>query len=38
YFAGSVGGAPLSMVKQYIEQQSRPDQGRSRAPRYPSSH
>ncbi|NGO89222.1 MAG: IS200/IS605 family transposase, partial [Halomonas sp.] len=25
YFAGSVGGAPLSMVKQYIEQQSRPD-------------
>ncbi|HBK37007.1 MAG TPA: IS200/IS605 family transposase, partial [Halomonas sp.] len=21
-----------------IEQQSRPDQGRSRAPRYPSSH
>ncbi len=38
YFAGSVGGAPLSMVKQYIEQQSRPDQGRSRAPRYPPSH
>ena len=25
YFGGSVGGAPLSMVKQYIEQQSRPD-------------
>ncbi|MFE3518887.1 IS200/IS605 family transposase [Streptomyces sp. NPDC059166] len=24
YFAGSVGGAPLSIVKQYIEQQSRP--------------
>lgn len=24
YFAGSVGGAPLSVVKQYIEQQSRP--------------
>jgi len=25
YFAGSVGGAPLSIVKQYIEQQQRPD-------------
>ncbi|MGA5377653.1 IS200/IS605 family transposase [Streptomyces griseoincarnatus] len=24
YFAGSVGGAPLSSVKQYIEQQNRP--------------
>ncbi|MFG3001765.1 transposase, partial [Streptomyces sp. NPDC048340] len=24
YFAGSVGGAPLSMVHQYIEQQNRP--------------
>lgn len=24
YFAGSVGGAPLSILKQYIEQQSRP--------------
>jgi len=24
YFAGSVGGAPLSVVKQYIEQQTRP--------------
>ncbi|MFI8294131.1 IS200/IS605 family transposase [Streptomyces sp. NPDC085614] len=24
YFAGSVGGAPLSAVKQYIEQQNRP--------------
>jgi putative transposase len=24
YFAASVGGAPLSMVKQYIEQQNRP--------------
>lgn len=24
YFAGTVGGAPLSGVKQYIEQQSRP--------------
>jgi putative transposase len=24
YFAGSVGGAPLSIVKQYIEQQRRP--------------
>jgi putative transposase len=24
YFAGSVGGPPLSIVKQYIEQQNRP--------------
>jgi putative transposase len=24
YFAGSVGGAPLSVVKQYIEQQNHP--------------
>jgi putative transposase len=24
YFAGSVGGAPLSVVPQYIEQQNRP--------------
>ncbi len=24
YFAGSVGGAPLSIVKQYIEQQNQP--------------
>ncbi|WP_285711160.1 IS200/IS605 family transposase, partial [Microtetraspora sp. NBRC 16547] len=24
YFAGSVGGAPLTAVKQYIEQQQRP--------------
>jgi len=24
YFAGSVGGAPLSIVRQYIEQQGRP--------------
>lgn len=24
YFAGSVGGAPLTMVKQYIEQQNQP--------------
>ena len=25
YFAGSAGGAPLSMIKQYIEQQNTPD-------------
>jgi putative transposase len=25
YFAGSCGGAPLSIVKEYIEQQKRPD-------------
>ena len=31
YFAGSVGGAPLSVVKQYIEQQNRPGQGTARA-------
>jgi putative transposase len=24
YFAGSVGGAPLTVLKQYIEQQDRP--------------
>lgn len=24
YFAGSVGGAPLSVLRQYIEQQDRP--------------
>jgi putative transposase len=24
YFAGSAGGAPLSVVRQYIEQQNRP--------------
>lgn len=24
YFAGSVGGAPISVLKQYIEQQQRP--------------
>ena len=24
YFAGSCGGAPLSIIKQYIEQQNRP--------------
>ena len=25
YFAGSVGGAPLDVLRQYIEQQDRPD-------------
>lgn len=25
YFAGSCGGAPLEVIKQYIEQQNRPD-------------
>lgn len=29
YFAGSVGGAPLSVVRQYIEQQNRPSKARS---------
>jgi hypothetical protein len=27
YFAGSVGGAPISVLRQYIEQQERPVQG-----------
>ena len=31
YLAGTVGGAPLSLVKQYIEQQNRPGQGTARA-------
>ena len=31
YLAGSVGGAPLSVVKQYIQQQNRPVQGTTRA-------
>jgi REP-associated tyrosine transposase len=30
YLAGSVGGAPLSIVRQYIEQQNRPVQGTAR--------
>ena len=30
YFAGSVGRAPLSIVRQYIEQQNRPVQGTAR--------
>ena len=25
YFAGSCGGAPISIIKQYIEQQNTPD-------------
>ncbi|HYW76298.1 MAG TPA: transposase, partial [Gammaproteobacteria bacterium] len=25
YFVGSVGGAPLEVLKEYIEQQDRPD-------------
>ncbi|WP_331456298.1 transposase [Thiopseudomonas alkaliphila] len=24
YYAGSVGGAPISVIRQYIEQQARP--------------
>ena len=27
YFAGSVGGAPLTVLRQYIDQQNRPGQG-----------
>lgn len=29
YFAGSVGGAPISMLRQYIEQQNRPTGSRA---------
>ena len=28
YFAGSCGGAPISIIRQYIEQQNTPDQDR----------
>jgi putative transposase len=28
YLAASCGGAPLSIIRQYVEQQRRPDQGR----------
>ncbi len=31
YYAGSVSSAPLSIVKQYIEQQNQPGQGTARA-------
>ena len=43
YFAGSCGGAPIGIIKQYIEQQETPHQettlrqGCLRHPRYPSS-
>jgi putative transposase len=39
YFTGSVGGAPISVLRQYIEQQDRPVQGTlgsDRPPRGPS--
>ncbi len=39
YFAGSCGGAPIEIVRQYIEQQKTPKcgrKGRLRRPRYPS--
>jgi putative transposase len=29
YFAGSVGGAPISVLRQYIEQQNRPAYSRA---------
>lgn len=32
YFAGSVGGAPLSVLRQYIENQQRPAEAAPRAP------
>ncbi len=38
YFAGTVGGAPLSAVRQYIDQQNRPTQGTARTlPAHPSA-
>lgn len=40
YFAGSCGGAPISIIRQYIEQQQIPHEypeGRRRSPRYPST-
>ena len=39
YFAGSCGGAPITIIRQYVEQQQtphRPPEGRLRRPRYPS--
>lgn len=37
HFASSCGGAPVSIVRHYIEQQQTPEtQGRPRRPRYPS--
>jgi len=39
YFAGSCGGAPMKIIRQYIEQQQTahgPPEGRLRRPRYPS--
>ena len=38
-FAGSCGGAPIEIIRQYIEQQQTPHwppKGRLRRPRYPS--
>jgi putative transposase len=38
YFAGSCGGAPIGIIRQYIEQQQTahgPPKGRLRRPRYP---
>jgi putative transposase len=32
YFVGSVGGAPITVVRQYIEGQNRPSAGARRAP------
>ena len=32
YFAGSVGGAPIEVLRHYIEQQQRPTQDRSDSP------
>ena len=37
YFAASCGGAPISVIRQYIEQQQTPtSSGQLRSPRYPS--
>lgn len=40
YFAGSCGGAPIGIIRQYVEQQQTshsPPKGRIRRPRYPST-
>ena len=37
YFAGSVGGAPPSIVRQHIEQQNRPVQGTAQPDGLPQS-
>ncbi|GAA1169718.1 hypothetical protein GCM10009654_28710 [Streptomyces hebeiensis] len=35
YLAASTGGAPLAVIKEYIENQKRPDRGQQRSPVHP---